>query len=278
MRFESEDYRAFSALFASLGKRACPIFGRSEKKGLSLIGTSVPVRGEKYAALLTASHVINELESDGIVIGGSERLLRFRPVTVKFVHRQPGITVDVDVAAIALPRVVAEELQEFYQFTGPGEVGDFDEYDPLTFYSFVGCPHTKNRVRRDGGQQEIKPYFYVVREYAELPIREDKVALTHVAFRAPLQSAIGSNGQRVPIPDPHGISGCGVWKIKLERETGRTLPPELVGLGIEYHAGQRLFVATAFPPAALALTELWKRLDLGIPESTVLELSAQVSC
>jgi hypothetical protein len=43
---------------------------------------------------------------------------------------------------------------------------------------------------------------------------------------------------------PPGISACGVWKFKLDPNTGRPSRPQRVGTSIECHALQRLFVAT----------------------------------
>jgi hypothetical protein len=99
----SESYARLAALFEPLGKRACPILGRGDRGGYEVIGTGVPVRGQKYAALLTASHVIDELKDGQAVIAGARKLLRFPVITTKFSHRRPPPAIDVDVAAIALP-------------------------------------------------------------------------------------------------------------------------------------------------------------------------------
>src|ERR1700687_939718 len=159
---DPESYEAMAQLFIPLGMRACPIYARASSRRHEVIGTGVPVRGQKYAALLTASHVVDQLTDGHVVIGGSHRLLRFPAAVVKFTHSRPAPAVDVDVAAIALPAEAVAELSAFYEFTGPGDLGDFDEYSKLTLYGFVGCPHTKNRYDpHKPGAPVIKPYFYV---------------------------------------------------------------------------------------------------------------------
>ncbi len=107
---DPESYDAVAALFIPLGKRACPLYARVSGRGYDVIGTAVPVRGQKYAALLTASHVIDELEDGQVVIAGSRKFLRFPAMTVRFSHSRPSPAVDVDIAAIALPAAAAEEL------------------------------------------------------------------------------------------------------------------------------------------------------------------------
>ncbi len=144
-KLDPESYDAMAQLFIPLGKRACPIYARVNGRGYDVIGTAVPVRGQKYAALLTASHVIDELEDGNVVIAGSRSFLRFPAITVRFSHSRPPPAVDVDVAAIALPAAAVSELDAYYDFTGAGETGDFDDYSKLTLYGFVGCPHTKNK-------------------------------------------------------------------------------------------------------------------------------------
>jgi len=100
---DPDSYDDLAALFKPLGKRACPLYGRAGRRGYDVIGTAVPVRGPKYAALLTASHVIDQLEDGKVMMAGSRSFLRFPAITVKFSHCRPPPAVDVDVAAIALP-------------------------------------------------------------------------------------------------------------------------------------------------------------------------------
>jgi hypothetical protein len=197
--FDPESYDALAALFEPLGKRACPLYSRLGGRAYNVIGTAVLVRGQKYAALLTASHVVDELEEGQVVIAGSCTFLRFPAMTVRFSHSRPAPAVDVDVAAIALPATPAEELGGYYEFTGAGETGDFEDYSKLTLYGFVGCPHTKNKdTQRTSAERVVKPYFYVTREYAALPATGGKRSAVHVALQAPLRTVSGP-----PRPD-HG--------------------------------------------------------------------------
>jgi hypothetical protein len=272
-KLDPESYDAMAQLFIPLGKRACALYARVNGRGYDVIGTAVPVRGQKYAALLTASHVIDELEDGNVVIAGSRSFLRFPAITVRFSHSRQPPAVDVDVAVIALPAAAASELDAYYDFTGAGETSDFDDYSKLTLYGFVGCPHTKNRSAPPrSAERMVKPYFYVTREYAALPGEGGKRSAVHVALEAPLRTVNGPGGRIISAPDPHGISGCGVWKVKLDPETGNSSQPQLVGIGIEHHGRQGVFVATRMGAGAIAIAELWKHLDEGRSRTTTLEL------
>jgi hypothetical protein len=68
---DPESYEAMARLFSPLGKRACPLYARLSRRGYDVIGTAVPVRGQHFAALLTVSHVIDELEDGHVVMAGS---------------------------------------------------------------------------------------------------------------------------------------------------------------------------------------------------------------
>jgi len=269
---DSESYERLATLFRPLGTRACPLYRRVGRRGYEVVGTGVPVRGQKYAALLTASHVLDELEGGHALIAGSQKLLRFPAIAARFSHSRPAPVVDVDVAAIALPAAAVDDLEQFYEFTTAGELGEFEEYNKLTFYGFVGCPHSKNRDKPGAAQGAVKPYFYITREYGALPADGQKRRPVHVALQAPLRTVSGPEGRIVSAPDPHGISGCGVWKIKLDPVTAAASSPVLAGIGIEYHAHERVFIATSSGTAAAIVTELWKQLDEGIARSTSLEL------
>jgi hypothetical protein len=216
---------------------------------------------------------LTSFEDGQVVIAGSRTFLRFPAITVRFSHSRPRPAIDVDVAAIALPAAAAEDLSRFYEFTGAGETGEFEEYSKFTLYGFVGCPHTKNRTtKRASAERGVKPYFYVTREYAALPAEDGKHSAVHVALHAPLRTINGPGGRIISAPDPHGISGCGVWKVKLDPLTGGASTPQLVGIGIEHHCRPGVFVATRMGPGAMAIAELWQKLDEERPRATTLEL------
>lgn len=112
----------------------------------------------------------------------------------------------------------------------------------------------------------------MTREYAALSAEDGKRPVVHVALQAPLRTVNGPAGRIGSAPDPHGISGCGVWKVKLDPQTGGSSPPQLVGIGIEHHGRQGVFVATRMGSGSIAIGELWKHLDEGRTRTTTLEL------
>jgi len=72
----------------------------------------------------------------------------------------------------------------------------------------------------------------------------DKSPTHHFAIYYPLKKARDVKGQKVTAPDPHGISGCGVWKVRVDSNTGALSKPSLVGIGIEYLKSYDAMVAT----------------------------------
>jgi hypothetical protein len=136
----------------------------------------------------------------------------------------------------------------------------------------VGCPHTKNLNEPRSAQGTVKPYFYVTREFGDLPAGGGKRPDVHKALLAPLRALSGPEGRLISAPGPHGISGCGVWRIKLDPATGIASAPRLAGVGIEYHSREHVFVATGSAAACIVIAALWKQLDEGRTEAAPMDL------
>lgn len=269
---DKQAYAELLRIFEPLGRRACPIFGYDYKRKITyLIGTGIPVLNNQYAALITATHVLNEIPGDKVIVGGSHKLLRIPNIAVKFGYQSGGQTVDVDVSALALPAEAVKEMSDFYQFTKANELGKVEDYDKLTMYAFIGCPYSKNKSKpRWFSEQRIKPYFYVMQEFADWSAitSAGKTEVTHFALRAPLRNGV----EMINAPKPQGISGCGVWKIRLDSKTGEACAPSLVGVGIEYLSRPGIFVATYIGAAAIAISQLGKCIGDGKLEGKTLYL------
>ena len=98
------------------------------------------------------------------------------------------------------------------------------------------------------------PHYYAAREFLDLArLRTpDKDPAAHFAVAAPLKKATDIGFKRQRPPEPYGISGGGVWKIELDRETGMARSAHLVGIGIEYIREQNAFIATRIHAAVYA--------------------------
>jgi hypothetical protein len=253
-----------SQIFNQLGRRACPIYQFVEHSIYPvLVGTGIPILTSNFGGLITATHVIDSIEGNNFIVGGSHQFYEVPKIASKFATTSRISSIDVDVSALALPSEVVYEMSNFYHFTLASELGQTEDFDELTFYGLVGCPYSKNKFKAAlKGSRKIAPYFYVSRDIIPLDSlspNSQKMDGVHFALKAYFKEI-----RPVHPPKPNGISGCGVWKVKIDPVSRIVLPPQLVGVGIEYHKKADCFVATHIGAAATVLTLLDQALERGV--------------
>ena len=258
---DEQIYDKLAAAFEPLGRRACPIYLKDDRGRVNLIGTGIPVIHGQRGMLVTATHVLTEFGRELVVIGGATKILRFPIVSSGFSPHRDG-SVDVDIAAMALPAEAVTEMKGFYRFTTANELGKVDDEDKLTLYAFVGCPYSKNQSK-PSAERRVQPYFYTTNAFGTLGdvTTPGKTELTHFVMKFSLKKTMGRGQPYSHAPKPQGISGCGVWKVRFDSHTGSASEPELVGIGIEFIRESNVFVATRTGPAAIAISTLGKDLD-----------------
>jgi len=213
-----------------------------------LVGTGTLYRFGSEIFLITAMHVVDELEDGLIITGGKVGFIRFYANKAAYKYDK-NTGRDHDICVIRIHPSLVEKLNARYKFVEETEVSAVDPYDKLTFYAFVGYPHSKNKPKPNSVTKEIEiiPFYYALREFIDLGKlnTNGKSEDSHVAFNSPFKEYRDFNRQNhIQPPKPHGISGCGVWKIKLNETTGRIGKLALVAVGIEYLKKENAFVAT----------------------------------
>ncbi|MFT3881796.1 MAG: hypothetical protein QM703_19320 [Gemmatales bacterium] len=267
-----EAYDQLARIFKPLGSRACPIYMKDERGHVILVGTGIPVDYGEHGMLITATHVLEDLRGKSIIVGGAKVLHSFPLVCSGFSSRGEG-TIDVDVAAVAIPPEVVIEMMGFYHFTTATELGNVDGQDKYTLYAFVGCPHSRNKSK-PFSEKRIQPYFFTTNTFCNLDgvKTAGKSEVTHFAMRFSLVKTMGRGHQYVQAAQPDGISGCGVWKVRFDPNTGAPAEPKLVGVGIEHVTKSNAFVATHIGAAAIAIKSLGEDLDAGKMKGIGLEI------
>lgn len=254
----------FQFAVEGLGAYAIPILTmRRQLQTPYLVGTGTLYQSGSESFLITAKHVVDDLDDLQIVTSGKKGFIRFPAEIAAFEYR--GI--DHDICVIYLPPEVVSQLHSHFKTVGDEDFSDISSYDKLTLYAFVGYPHSKNKPKPTRLVKEVvmKPFFYVVREFREISCLNSsgKTEMTHVAFNAPLERAkdVTLKNQVLP-PKPHGISGCGVWMVRLDKTTGVVCQRSLVAVGIEYIQQDDAFIATRISSALAAINQ-FKCLRLG---------------
>jgi hypothetical protein len=66
----------------------------------------------------------------------------------------------------------------------------------------------------------------------------------HFALHVPTGRAHGFDFKPLALPKLQGMSGGGIWRVRLNPKDGTVAEALLVGVGIEYHVREAALVAT----------------------------------
>jgi hypothetical protein len=252
----------FQETVEGLGAYAIPVITvRKQNQSPYLVGTGSLCRMGADVFLITAKHVVDELGDGLIMTSGRNGFIRFAADKAAFDYPKSTAR-DHDICVARIPAEALQNLHNDLRVVEPHQISAVQPYDKLTLYAFVGYPHSKNKPKPKSKFPEIilKPFYYVFRERVDINNLSSpgKVDELHAAFSAPLDKIKDVNLEReVQPPAPYGISGCGVWRLRLNATTGLVDDCSLVAVGIEYIKKHAAFVATKIhsPLAAIAQFE-----------------------
>lgn len=213
----------------------CPLYVVERKNGV-LIGSGVPIKLGRAGVIATATHVLKAAlkHDDRIWTLGGEGPFKLRHNWYGWDHRQ-GETVDVDVSLIPLDEAEWKELTHRYGATYPLNFGATPS--DVDFLIVVGYPYSRNKPTPLTRHVVTPACTYVasnVLRRTSSDLRKGKDEDVHFGVAA------RPTGGRVPqgFPDPHGMSGGGVWNLRARDTLMNRGTPQLVGIGIEFDGSQ----------------------------------------
>ncbi len=227
-------------------RRVVPLYSFDDRGRPFLSASSVPFQDENTRFLITAAHCCFK---DGkplpLFVYGEHRLHALTDLRGAWEY-SPGREPDFDVAVIRLEPSCADDLQERHWFCTPDDVRSVLPKTPGIHYLFAGYPASRNRKR---------PIQYGLPNRATALITGDinsidevrgvdKINEHHFAIAFPHKKVTGQGGKEFHVPPPYGMSGGGVWRIKIDPVERLVSSPYLVGVGVEYHKAAKTFVAT----------------------------------
>ncbi len=209
----------------------CPIFCEREGERLYQVGSGVLVEFRGCAFLLTAAHVIDELESADLLVPHADNEIKSIEGTYAYIKPAGGRGDDfLDYGYFKLDGQFVEGLKEHFYFVKERELG-VQKYYSDELFSFVGYPYRKSNV--SGGRASTDSFAYGTyhadpSEYKRLGFPNDVNIVTKFNRKNSINPKVG----RVELPVlPHGISGGGIfiWPRGMAE-----VPPKnrkLVGIG-----------------------------------------------
>jgi hypothetical protein len=102
----------------------------------------------------------------------------------------------------------------------------------------------------------------------------DKFDSHHFALFLDTKRIRTHGGDPFRVPEPHGMSGGGVWRLDIDVQTKIATTPLLVGIGIEYHKSKKVFVSTRIQSAIPLAHDLLSLLS-GVTPTDVIQLISQ---
>lgn len=214
-----------------LQRSVCPLYECDNRR--PLVGSAIFLRLGPAVILITAAHVLQP--GRGLYIWAQNN--EFIGLDGKSYRNE-----EFDFAFLRLDDELAGELQG-YSVLNPEHIDVDDVPASRRLYAFVGFPETKNRPRALTLQRSSTCLLLV-------PADEQRYCSRGVTFSTHFianfhRKALRTDtvSEMVVGPDPHGMSGGGVWRIPSARDLLSFRSTErLIGIGIEYHESERAVV------------------------------------
>lgn len=211
----------------------CPIFCQNGDDFYQ-VGSGALIEFRGLIFLLTAAHVIDELEHGDLLVPHADGTIRsiegsysFNKASEYQIRSQDFL----DYGYFKLDDNFARSLRKYFYIVKECQLGVKQQYDEKELFSFTGYPHRKSNVAGTTAKTDFYAYgtyHASLAEYTELGFRPDANIVAKFNRKITFNPAAG----RVELPVlPHGISGGGifVWPQVMTK-----IPPDdrrLVGIG-----------------------------------------------
>lgn len=185
-----------------------------ERPGLlSQLGTAVLLAIADSVWLISAAHVLDRARRYPFWINPA--VPGARPISLDGVAIQ--LTEDqskADLGFVELPTAVSAELATTKKFLRLDEV-DWEPEPPSGLYGAFGYPATINVRRSTTLQIPTTGMFYVSRSHKWRKPPRPKLfdPALNVAIDFDSRRSRDESGELAAVPDPKGMSGCGLWRL-----------------------------------------------------------------
>ena len=253
----SPEHREFNRRAALAEDRATkyvvPLYGTAERSKRYVVGSGALVRIDDMGFLLTAAHVLDEQRRVGtnIEVPGRNALLPIGGQAMKSPLPASGRRDDdqIDIGILPLQPEIVEELLAHFTFLDVEQLDPSDVPGTQTLYTFVGYPSSQHEGPR-GGVLTIEPVRYTSGPLHPEMYPKGFQLETHASIDFDAKRMVARTERVQTPPDPHGVSGGGVFRIGTWDEIiAGTNVERLVAIAIEVRKQERCLLGTriAFP-------------------------------
>jgi hypothetical protein len=207
-------------------------------------GSGVFIEIDSSKFLITAAHVVDDMEDDIYVGVDTHRLLKLGGDLTKNIA--PGHRDDdkIDISILKLNQETIDKLGDKYEFISQSELGINHEFKRLPFYTSVGFPASKSKYNSHKDEIISKPFIYTTMPaespiYAALKCESFSNVIVHYDKEKVKDY---TTGQFQTGPDPFGISGSGLWFTTPQAKgEGEHIDKKLVAIMTEWPLENRLY-------------------------------------
>ena len=217
-----------------------PIYLQNSPDQFELLGSSVLIRIASQSFLITAAHVMDIAKEKPLFITGTDSLIN--PEAQFYSTRKPlsGDRKDdkLDLAVVPLDEDIVNKLEHSCLFLGLDGIDTAERSEPHSYYITIGYPGTK-QPKQKGNQLDYIPMTLgtievSVGKYQHYGINPN----TNLLLRFN-KKKVHSKLRLETAPNPHGMSGGGVWRVDSPSDCAR-----LVAIQHEYLDREHLILAT----------------------------------
>lgn len=238
-------------------------------------GVFLKIDGNHF--LVSAGHVLMEgsnainPENVGIMIGKQYHILNGNVKYTDTSLHEANSKIDLTIWKLEDERVI-QDLSQKYLFLEPTSIDIDHKPSNSPNYLIVGFPITRTKIKAQTQSIKVDPFIFLTNQkndklYSKLQFERHSNLILDYRKR----KIRSHNGSLVQGPDPHGLSGCGLWHIpELMINSSGGVFSKLVGIMTEWHSNHNAVVATRIH----IVTEVIRReFGLTIPKSKITEIN-----
>jgi len=239
-----------------------PIYAGTDRGNPMMVGSSILGKLNGLHFLITAAHVIDKYIDRRPSILAPDRS-GFLPLS-QLKSKVSSNSLDLYIAE--LDGGYLEETLKWRQFIDLRALNREPEATDIPVgasVGFVGYPSSKNSISDPAASSPVIPQqkgHLITCEHAQpgKPSYCDFDPKVHIVADFSRRKYQKADGTHVHAPDPHGMSGGGVWLLCGDDRNEKTISHyHLVGVGIEYLENKHSLVATRLERLFSALKTYW---------------------
>lgn len=236
-------------------RRTVVLYGANERDEPYILGTGVPLDICGNRLIVTAAHVLDEVIRGGHAVymsAGGEGTTLF-PIVPQRVRRSAmpasGDRRDdvFDLAVIDLSSDTVVRIGGGLTFVTLADCDPLDPKNRGSYYFLQGFPSERLKVNRCRNTVTCQSLPYGTITYDGIRGLWPSVDDVHIDLDFHPRKAADERGRRVRLPRPHGISGCGIWRLSspgVRRSEWTTANIKLVAIEHRYHSDLHLLRGT----------------------------------